>query len=81
MNGVVARRLGLQAAEERRLRSVAIARIGQHQYLLRQLAFLMATTPLLRSAIPHRRRPQAIEPLLFALMPDQGDLLAYVRGG
>lgn len=78
MNGLVARRLGLRVAEERRLRQAAVARIGRRPYLLRQLAFLTATTPFVRDAIPRGRRPQAIQPLLFALMPDQRDLLDYV---
>lgn len=80
MNRVVARRLGLRPSEERRLRSAAVARIGRRPYLLRQAAFLAATTPPLCRAIPRRYRQPAIEPLVFALMPDQAGVLDYLRG-
>lgn len=80
MNGVIARRLGLRVEEERRLRAAAIARLGRRAYLLRQLSFLTATTPAVRALVPRGRRSQAIEPLLFALMPDQADLLGYIGG-
>lgn len=81
MNSLVARRLGLEPSEERRLRAAAVARIGRSSYLLRLLAFAVATTPVLRIAVPSTLRPRVIQPLLFALMPDQADLLAYVEGG
>lgn len=81
MNALVARRLGLEPSEERRLRAAALARIGRRSYALRLLAFAAATTPGLRIAVPSSVRPRLIQPLLFALMPDQADLLAYVEGG
>jgi hypothetical protein len=75
--GYVASRLGLDDAELRQLRASARARVGRHGLRARELAFALATAPGLRRLIPPAMRRRAIDPLLFALMPGQAEILLY----
>lgn len=71
--------LGLDRAEAELLTRLARAGLGRRGYLLRAAAFMLATAPLLRHAVPSRIRVRAIRPLLYGLMPSPSENLLYVR--
>ena len=60
---------------------LARARLGRRGYLLRCAAFLLATAPLLRHAIPMRLRVRAIRPFLYGLLPSPSENLYYLLPG
>lgn len=69
--------LGLTRAEAELLTERARAGLGSRGYLLRAAAFVLATMPLLRRAIPRRFRLRAIRPLLYGLLPSPSENLFY----
>ncbi len=73
----VQRQLGLTRSEAELLTGRAQAGLGRRGYLLRALAFVLATTPLLRRVIPRRFRVRAIRPLLYGLLPSPSENLFY----
>jgi hypothetical protein len=76
----IERLLGLSRAESDLLTGRACARLGRRAYLLRLATFTLATTPLVRLAIPRSLRLRAIASLLFALLPGPSENLLYARG-
>jgi hypothetical protein len=77
-NGV-ARMLGLSSDEARLLLGRARARFGAAGLAGRQLAFWVATAPLLRRLLPRRLREAAIRPFVYALVPGPTENLLYAR--
>jgi hypothetical protein len=72
--------LALTSAEIELLAPRSRARLGWPSYGLRMAAFLLATAPLLRHALPTNLRQRAIRPFLYALMPGPAENLLYARG-
>jgi hypothetical protein len=69
--------LGLTRSEAELLTERARAGLGTRGYMLRAAAFLLATMPLLRRAIPRRFRVRAVRPLLYGLLPSPSENLFY----
>lgn len=70
--------LGLSREEAEQLADRARMQVGASGYRLRTAAFVLATVPLLRLAIPLRLRQRAIGAYLHALLPGAWENLLYV---
>ncbi len=75
----VAKVLGLSEGEVRLLLTRARGRLGRRGLSVRELAFLLATAPVLGRLLPRRLRETAIRPLVYALVPGPTENLLYAR--
>jgi hypothetical protein len=75
----VAKVLGLSEGEAGLLLGRAQHRLGRRGVSVRQVAFLLATAPVLRRLLPRRLRESAIRPLVYALVPGPTENLLYAR--
>ncbi len=71
--------LGLSEGEAHLLLERARGRLGRRGLAIRELAFLIATAPLLGRLLPRRSRESAIRPLVYALVPGPTENLLYAR--
>lgn len=74
----VAKVLGLSEDEAGLLVKRARAKLGARGLASRELAFLLATAPVIR-LLPRRLREPAIRPLVYALVPGPTENLLYAR--
>jgi hypothetical protein len=77
----LAKQLDLSPGEVALLAARARRRLGFRRYLVRLVAFVLATAPVLRTAIPANLRLRAIRPFLYALLPGPTENLLYVGAG
>lgn len=75
----VAKVLGLSDEEAGLLLERARGRFGSRGLGIRELAFLLATSPALRHLLPRRLREAAIRPFVYALVPGPTENLLYAR--
>lgn len=75
----VAKILGLSDEESGLLLKRARGRFGSRDLSVKELAFLLATAPVLRRLLPRRLRESAIRPLVYALAPGPTENLLYAR--
>jgi hypothetical protein len=75
----VAKVLGLSDQETGLLLRRARGRFGSRGLGVRESAFLLATSPVLRSLLPRRLRESAIRPFVYALVPGPTENLLYAR--
>jgi hypothetical protein len=77
----VSRVLGISSDEASLLFAGARARLGKRALALRAAAFVAATMPVLRPAMPLRVRRAALRPLVYALFPGLSEKLLYAGLG
>jgi hypothetical protein len=75
----VAMVLGLPDDDARLLLSRARRKFGLRGLVARELAFAVATAPLLRRLLPRRWREAAIRPFVYALIPGPAENLLYAQ--
>jgi hypothetical protein len=74
--------LGLSAGDVELLSARAQASLGRRSYAIRLAALLLATTPVVRRAVPPSLRRRAIRPFIYAFIsgPSENLLYAQLRG-
>lgn len=73
----LSRLLDLSSAEAALLSARARTSLGPRAYAVRAVAFLVATAPILRRALPAGVRRKAIRPLVYGLIPGPSENLLY----